>query len=98
LALSQVYPEAVAGRPLAFGYSPDTGVFRLSYRPNDRVRAPTVVFVPTSIHDRQGYCARVHGARVVSQPGSDLLELANAASAHRVALTVTPGPCGARAA
>jgi endoglycosylceramidase len=98
LALSQVYPEAVAGRPLDFGYSPDSGAFRLTYVPNLRVRAPTVVFVPTTIHYRQGYCAQVHGAHVVSHPGSDLLELENTASSHRVALSVTPGPCGARAA
>jgi endoglycosylceramidase len=91
--LSRAYPEAVAGVPLAFGYSPASGTFHLSYVPDHRVHAPTVVFVPTGIRYPHGYCARVSGARVGSAEGSDLLEMENAASGHRVTVTVTPGHC-----
>jgi endoglycosylceramidase len=98
LALSQAYPEAVAGTPSSFGYSPSTDVFDLSYTPNHRVHAPTVVFVPTSLHYLRGYCAQTTGGRVVSPRGSDLLEIDNRAAARRVTVTVTPGRCSRVAA
>jgi endoglycosylceramidase len=91
--LSQTYPEAVAGLPLSFGYSPLTNVFDLSYVANHRIHAPTVVFVPTSVHYRRGYCAHAAGGRIVSGRGSDLLEVDNRASAHQVTVTVTAGRC-----
>ena len=91
--LSRAYPEAVAGVPLSFGYSPASGVFHLAYVPDHRIHAPTVVFVPTELRYPHGYCARVSGARVASAPGSDLLEVDNARSGHRVTVTVTPGDC-----
>ncbi len=94
LVLSQAYPEAVAGTPSAFSFSPVTDVFDLSYVPNHRVHAPTVVFVPTSVHYPGGYCARSTGGRVVSRRGSDLLEVANRARADQVTVTVPPGRCG----
>jgi endoglycosylceramidase len=98
LVLSRAYPEAVAGIPSSFGYSPSTDVFDLSYTPNHRIHAPTVVFVPTSLHYPQGYCTRTEGGRVVSRRGSDLLEVDNRASARQVTVTVTPGRCSRAAA
>ncbi len=98
LVLSQAYPEAVAGTPSSFGFSPSADVFDLSYTPNHRVHAPTVVFVPTSLHYPQGYCAHAAGGRVVSRRGSDLLEVDNGATARRVTITVTPGRCSRLAA
>jgi endoglycosylceramidase len=98
LVLSQAYPEAVAGIPSSFGFSPSTDVFDLTYAPNHRIHAPTVVFVPTSLHYPQGYCAQTVGGRVVSRRGSDLLEVDNQAGARRVTVTVTPGRCGRMAA
>jgi endoglycosylceramidase len=94
LVLSQTYPEAVAGIPTSFSFSPTTDVFDLSYVPNHRVHAPTVVFVPTSVHYQRGYCALTTGGRVVSPRGSDLLEVANRARASQVTVAVTPGRCG----
>jgi endoglycosylceramidase len=91
--LSRTYPEAVAGRPTAFWFSPDTGDFSLSYVPNHHVHAPTVVFVPTAIHYPHGYCASVSGGRVVSKRGSDLLEVQNASVGQRVVVRVSPGAC-----
>ena len=92
--LSEAYPEAVAGTPLAFAYSPLSDVFTLTYTPNHSVHAPTVVFVPTSVHYTRGYCARTTGGRIVSRQGSDLLEIDNRASSTQVTVTVTPGRCG----
>ena len=92
--LSRTYPQAVAGIPTSFSFSPDTGDFDLSYVPNHRVHVPTVIFVPTEIHYPHGYCASVTGARVVSRPGSDLLEVQNARKGRRVIVRVTPGACG----
>ena len=45
--LSQVYPQAVAGTPLRFSFSPQTDVFAMAYVPNHRIHAPTLIFVPT---------------------------------------------------
>jgi endoglycosylceramidase len=91
--LSRSYPEAVAGKPIAYSFSPDTGDFGLVYVPNHRVQAPTVVFVPTAIHYPHGYCASVSGGRVVSRRGSDLLEVQNASIGHRVVVRVSAGAC-----
>ena len=60
--LSRAYPQAIAGVPLAFAFSPATGSFELTYVPNHRIHAPTVIFVPTDVHYPHGYCARVAGA------------------------------------
>jgi endoglycosylceramidase len=91
--LSRTYPEAVAGRPISFDYSPDTDVFHLAYAPNHGIHAPTVVFVPTEIHYPRGYCAKVSGGRVSSAPGSDLLEVTNGRTGRLVTVTVEPGTC-----
>jgi hypothetical protein len=93
LVLGQTYPEAVAGIPSSFGFSPSTDVFDLSYTPNHHIDAPTVVFVPTALHYRRGYCADTTGGRVVSRSGSDLLEVDTRTTARRVTVTVTPGGC-----
>jgi endoglycosylceramidase len=91
--LSRTYPEAVAGRPISFDYSPNTDVFHLAYAPNHRIHAPTVVFVPTELHYARGYCAEVRGGRVTSAPGSNLLEVENARTGRLVTVTVEPGAC-----
>ncbi len=93
LVLSRAYPEAVAGRPISFSYSPESNVFRLRYAPNHRIHAPTVIFVPTSIHYPHGYCARVTGGKITSVPGSNLLDVQNASNARLVAVNVEPGAC-----
>lgn len=96
LVLSRAYPEAVAGEPLSFSFSPERDVFTMAYTPDHAVRAPTVVFVPTAVHYRHGYCARVSGGRVTSRRGSDLLDVQNTASADRVTIRVVPGGCAER--
>ncbi len=96
LVLSRTYPQAVAGVPISFDFSPSTGVFRMAYVPDHRIHAPTVIFVPTMIHYPHGYCARASGARVTSARGSDQLQVRNAPSGHRVTVVVTPGGCTTR--
>lgn len=91
--LSRTYPEAVAGRPISFDYSPNTDVFHLAYAPNHRIHTPTVVFVPTQIHYSRGYCAKVSGGHVTSAPGSDLLDVTNPRTGRLVTVTVVPGDC-----
>ena len=98
LALSRTYPQAVAGVPVSYDFSPTTGVFHLAYVPNHHVRAPTVIFVPTALHYRHGYCARTTGARVTSGQGSDQLQVQNARVGHLVTVLVTPGRCAAPSA
>ncbi|HEY6474556.1 MAG TPA: cellulase family glycosylhydrolase, partial [Acidimicrobiales bacterium] len=93
--LSRTYPQAVAGRPISYDYSPDTDVFHLAYAPNHRIHAPTVIFVPTQVHYPGGYCARVSGGRVTSATGSDVLDVQNGRRGKLVTVTVVPGSCAA---
>jgi endoglycosylceramidase len=87
--LSEPYPQATAGTPGAYDYDRGTDTFTYSYTPAASVRAPTVVYVPP-IHYPGGYRVAVSGARVVSQPGATLLELANRRGAGEVRLVVGP--------
>ena len=90
--LSRVYPEAIAGTPLAMSFDPRRDVFSFSYRADPSISAPTVISIPTSIHFRDGYCARVSGAAVRSAPTSPLLVLRGTAPAI-VRVSVSPGRC-----
>ena len=96
--LSRAYPQAVTGTPLRFSYAPATDVFDMAYVPNHHIHAPTLVFVPTALHYPHGYCARTTGAKVTSARGSDLLQVQNAATGHRVTVEITPGRCAAGSA
>jgi endoglycosylceramidase len=91
--LSRAYPQAVAGTPLRFSFSPETDVFDMAYVPNHRIHAPTLIFVPTRVQYRHGYCARTTGASVTSARGSDLLQVRNNRTGNRVTVEVTPGRC-----
>ena len=91
--LSRAYPQAVAGTPLRFSFSPQTDVFDMAYVPNHHVARPDAHFVPTQVHYRHGYCARTSGASVTSARGSDLLEVRNDRTGTRVTVEVTPGRC-----
>jgi hypothetical protein len=91
--LSRAYPQAVAGTPLRFSFSPGTDVFDMTYTPNHRIHAPTLIFVPTQVHYRHGYCARTTGASVTSARGSDLLRVRNNRAGSLVTVEITPGRC-----
>jgi endoglycosylceramidase len=93
LVLSRVYPQAIAGVPISYDFSPTTRVFRLAYVPDHRIHAPTLIFVPKQLHYPHGYCVRTSGAEEKSTPGSSLLQVQNDKSGHRVTVVVTPGHC-----
>ena len=91
--LSRTYPQAIAGVPISYDFSPATGVFHLAYVPDHRIHAPTLIFVPTELHYPHGYCVRTSGAEERSAPGSSLLQVQNDKSGHRVTVVVTRGRC-----
>jgi len=91
--LARTYPQAIAGRPISFSFDPTSEMFHLVYAPDHALHAPTVIFVPTQIHYRDGYCARVSRGSVVSRPGSEFLEVANASTGQSVSVSVTSGAC-----
>ncbi len=93
--LSRAYPQAVAGTPLRFSFSPATDVFDMAYVPDHHITAPTLIFVPTDVHYRHGYCARTTGASVTSARGSDVLQVRNNRTGRRVTVEITPGRCSA---
>ncbi len=95
LVLSRAYPEAIAGTPIRFAFSPATDVFDMTYVPNHHIRAPTLVFVPTALHYPHGYCARTTGARITSARGSDLLRVQNSSTGSRVTVEISAGRCSA---
>lgn len=91
--IAETYPEAIAGVPVSISFEYTTGAFDLVYTPNHRVRAPTVIVVPTAIHYPNGYCVHLTGAKVISRAGSELLRLSDLASASSVHLSLSAGQC-----
>jgi endoglycosylceramidase len=92
-ALSQTYAQAIAGTPRLMSFDSATNAFKLTYRADDHIDAPTVIFVPVKLHYRHGYCATVSGASVVSQPNAVHLEVVDAAHATTVTVAVRSGAC-----
>ena len=85
--LSEPYPQATAGTPLGYRYDPAGDTFTYRFKPDSKIHAPSVVYVPP-MHFPDGYRVTVSGARVVSKPGARLLELANTPGAREVDLVV----------
>jgi endoglycosylceramidase len=94
--LSQPYPQAVAGTPESVLFDPSTDRFAMTYVPDHRITAPTIVFVDGQLHySSKGYCATVDGGRVASPPGSAHLLVTNDRGARAVNVELTPGRCPA---
>jgi endoglycosylceramidase len=95
MALVRPYPQAIAGTPTAWGYTPDGRVFRLSYstrraggggfKPGTQTR----IEVP-ALHYPTGYDVTVSGARVSSAPDADPLLLDAVPGAADITVTVVP--------
>ena len=66
--LVRTYAQAVAGIPTAMSFDATTGDFRLRYRPDTGISAPTEVFV-SPLHYPDGYRVSVTGGTAVRQPG-----------------------------
>lgn len=92
-ALARTYPMAVAGSPSSISFDPDSGAFELVYTPNPAARAPTLVFVPVSVHYPHGYCAAASGGTILSAKGATDLVVRNDPAAATVVVTVRAGAC-----
>lgn len=66
--LVRTYAQAVAGVPTAMSFDAATGDFRLRYRPDSGIAAPTEIFV-SPLHYPDGYRVAVTGGTAVRQPG-----------------------------
>jgi endoglycosylceramidase len=88
-ALSEPYPQATAGTPIAYHYDRAADTFTYQFTADASTHAPTVVYVPR-IHYPTGYTVRAAGARVVSSPGATLLKLVTNRGARQVRLVVAP--------
>ncbi len=91
--LARVFPRAVAGEPVDYGFDPRTGVFHLRYRPDPSVTVPTLIAVPTAVHYPHGYVADVSGGHADSKANADRLTVAADPGAAEVEVTVRP-PAG----
>jgi endoglycosylceramidase len=87
--LSQPYPMATAGLPLAERYDPTANTFTYTYAPDRGISAPTVIFT-APLHYPRGYTVAVTGARVVSAPGARYLELQPDRSGDLVRVRLIP--------
>jgi hypothetical protein len=80
----------VAGTPISYSYSPDRAEFHLLYVPDQRIDAPTVIFVPTDNAYAHGYQVQVVGGQVESAPGADHLVVGADPGSALVSVTVLP--------
>lgn len=95
-ALVRPYPQAVSGTPTSMSFDSTTRQFKLRYRPNLTIREPTLIFVPTEIQYRAGYCPQVRGATIKSKTNSAILQLQAKSRAAIVVVSITPGSCRTR--
>jgi len=91
-SVSRAYPQAVSGTPISFSFDPASAHFHMLYVPNPKVTAPTVIFVPLSVHYRNGYRASVIGGMVLSHPDATHLVVANDQGVSSVSVSITPVP------
>jgi endoglycosylceramidase len=89
-SLSRAYPQAVAGTPVSFSFDPGSREFHLLYVPNQSIAAPTVIFVPVSVHYPHGYRAQVFGGTIVSKAGASHLLVDNDPGSTSVSVTIRP--------
>ena len=89
-ALVRPYPQAIAGRPIEWGFDVEDGRFTFRYEPTRGVRRVTRVAIPPRAF-RSGYRAHALGAEVISTPGAARLRLRSCPGASSVTLTVNRG-------
>ncbi len=91
--LVRTYAQATAGTPLAMSFDAQDGTFRLRYRPDPAITAPTRIFV-SPLHYPDGYRVRVDGGRVVAR--SERRALVAAGSREVVTVRIAPSTSGER--
>ena len=87
--LSRVYPRATAGTIDSFNFDVRTGHFNMTYMPDRKVTADTVISVPTSIQYPAGYDVTVTNGHVTSAANADELTIA-ADGPAKVTVTMVP--------
>ena len=87
--ISRVYPRAVAGTPLTYGFDVRTGKFRLIYETRAQSRGQTVITVPSAVQYPAGYRVKAYGADVTSKDANGV-RVRNRPHARYVAVTVEP--------
>jgi endoglycosylceramidase len=92
LALSRVYPQAVAGTPISFSFDPETDTFHMFYIPYRKPDAPTVIFVPRAVHYPNGYEVTVVGGTILSKPNAGDLVIASQSNAESVSVSLHAAP------
>jgi len=84
--LVRTYAQAVAGTPTNMSFDATTGRFRLRYRPDRRITAPTEIFV-SPLHYPDGYAVRIDGGVAVRR--SDRMVHVTPTSDGPVTVTIT---------
>jgi hypothetical protein len=72
-AVVRPYPIAVAGELLKASFNPHTRVFRMIFRHDPEISAPTEIFVP-NYHYPHGYLVRVSDGQVETQHSKQTLQ------------------------
>lgn len=91
--LIRTYPQAVAGDPTRFRFRPysERRRFKLVYKADPTIAAPTVVYVPVKRHYRGDYDVEIEGpAKVVSRNNSRFLKLDNTGAGKVVVKVARP--------
>ena len=95
-SLVRTYPRAIAGRPHAFGFDPDSKVFFLEFEPDPGISEPTEIYLPVERHYPGGWeivsSAPAGSWRYEWDSERELLQLwADPVSTrHRVEIRATP--------
>jgi endoglycosylceramidase len=90
--LSEPYPTAIAGIPIAYQFDHASRTFSLAYTPDRSIKLSTVVFAAPRNYPG-GYRVEVDGARVTSPPCAPYLTLTPLPGVTRVSLKLFPGNC-----
>jgi len=89
-ALSQPYPQAVAGTLTLIRYDSSTRAFYLNFVSNPKIPAPSLISVPARAYPH-GYCARTSAGKVAKK--GNAVEVTNPSNIQTVEVTVIPGSC-----
>jgi endoglycosylceramidase len=78
---SRAYPAAIAGTPISFGFSEDTTTFKLQFKSDPNLNAPTEIILPPSTFPN-GYKVQVspEGSLVQYTPDKRTLALFTSSS------------------
>lgn len=86
-ALVRPWPERVAGTPKAYAFDATTSAFTLTFSPDPKITAPTVISAPERVYP--GGCeVTCEGCQIEKEPG--IVRITKAPDAAEVVVTVRP--------